>query len=395
MSNKEIFNRIAFASNALKNYDERWSQLHKVLDALNSTPNFQLKSLERDIVALQIRESESILKLINSFEAEHKINYFNKASYFNENESAYKKACAQVINFNKQFMAPDIKNISSIISKIDRSIFRDYNIHFEMFSTKIRALKNPFLDIRNSLSSLENLARLQGIVRLSAEGSFHDERQAHVLRGDLGDWRDPISFPENNAEDVAVRHSLYLERGYNPDLTNFPDATFDQWVEGLRNGESLSGVSFSHPDEPSSDNESYFRRNNEVHDFFQKFEAEIRNFIHGRMSAQFGEEWPRQRLPNGMFERWIAKRDKDRGKNGWPLIFYADFTDYSLIICRDDNWKTVFSPIFDRLEFVRESFQRLFMPRNATMHSRPLSRDDALFALVEMKRLAGALRSRS
>ncbi|NIA70462.1 hypothetical protein HBA54_17840 [Pelagibius litoralis] len=61
---------------------------------------------------------------------------------------------------------------------------------------------------------------------------------------------------------------------------------------------------------------------------------------------------------------------------GQPLIAYADFTDYHLIVCRRDNWREVFSAFFQREENVWESFQRLHLIRLDTMHARPITQDD-------------------
>ena len=74
-----------------------------------------------------------------------------------------------------------------------------------------------------------------------------------------------------------------------------------------------------------------------------------------------------------------------------PLLAYADFTDYELIICRADNWREVFSQTFKRPESVRESFQRLYPIRICTMHARPITQDDELFLYVELRRLIGVI----
>jgi hypothetical protein len=111
------------------------------------------------------------------------------------------------------------------------------------------------------------------------------------------------------------------------------------------------------------------------------------------MAANFGEDWPRQRLPSGMFDSWMEKRNHavKAGQPGLPLIEYADFTDYKAIIERKDSWREVFQQIFQRAEDVRESFQRLFPLRISTMHSRIITTDDELLLLVESRRLLKAV----
>jgi hypothetical protein len=83
----------------------------------------------------------------------------------------------------------------------------------------------------------------------------------------------------------------------------------------------------------------------------------------------------------------MNKKNKDNSGSEHPLIWYADFTDYEPIITRADNWKAIFVHFFQRAEHVRESLQRLYLPRLATMHARPLTQDDELFVYVELKRI--------
>jgi hypothetical protein len=84
----------------------------------------------------------------------------------------------------------------------------------------------------------------------------------------------------------------------------------------------------------------------------------------------------------------VKKRAAEQnGARVWPLIAYADFTDYPIVICKRDNWREVFEPLFGRQESVRESFQRLYPVRLDTMHARPIIKDDELMLYVETRRL--------
>ena len=75
-----------------------------------------------------------------------------------------------------------------------------------------------------------------------------------------------------------------------------------------------------------------------------------------------------------MYERWKQKQKAavKAGTRTNPLVAYADFTDYELVICKRDNWKEVFCEYFGRPENIRESFQRLHPVRLDTMHARPI-----------------------
>ena len=87
-----------------------------------------------------------------------------------------------------------------------------------------------------------------------------------------------------------------------------------------------------------------------------------------------------------------TRRGCRQGEPSVALIGYADFTDYERIVCRGDNWRTVFEPIFGgRKESVQESFFRIGPARNTTMHSRIITLDDEMFLHVEIKRMLRAI----
>ena len=90
---------------------------------------------------------------------------------------------------------------------------------------------------------------------------------------------------------------------------------------------------------------------------------------------------------------WIEKQQKakDSGERSWPLIAYADFTDYVSVITKNDNWEVVFKPIFRRKTVIQESFQRLYPIRICTMHSRLITQEDELYLYVETMRLLSAI----
>lgn len=183
-----------------------------------------------------------------------------------------------------------------------------------------------------------------------------------------------------------VRTAIYAERGFDSDLTDFPPSAFDEGLRlaGLRKSESAENVKVQ---------QDGFARAQDAFTLLQGFEVAVRRFIAHAMRNEFGPDWIRRQLPAGMREAWVEKRKKavDAGCVEQPLIDYADFTDYIEIIHRKDNWNAVFKHVFGRKEDVRESFQRLFPVRIATMHARLVTRDDELLLLVETKRVLKAI----
>ena len=63
-----------------------------------------------------------------------------------------------------------------------------------------------------------------------------------------------------------------------------------------------------------------------------------------KMTLVFGNDWPKRRLPKDLYEKWEERKRNGRQADGkeWPLIAYADFTDYERVICKRDNWREVF-----------------------------------------------------
>ena len=187
--------------------------------------------------------------------------------------------------------------------------------------------------------------------------------------------------------DPVVRSELYISRGLDPNLTTFPASAF-------RDGLTLAGLYDESPQEDvdsrEDDAEAAFMRTNEAHSRLMRFEYALREFIGKAMTAAVGEDWIKHRVSEPMRKNWMDKKKVGlaAGEADLPLIAYADFTDYLEIIVRKDNWREVFGAKFRHKPSVEESFRRLYPVRVCTMHARPITQDDALFLLVEIKRLS-------
>jgi hypothetical protein len=185
--------------------------------------------------------------------------------------------------------------------------------------------------------------------------------------------------------DPGMRSSFYVDLGFNSDLTNFPYRAFDESVE-------IAGLSIDE-DLETGDAESPIERNVSAFIHLNRLETSIREFIDEAMAATFGPDWFDHQMPNGLKEKWVEKQDKARanGEPEQPLINFADFTDYVLIIQKRDNWSKVFEATFRRVEDIRESFYRLSPIRIVAMHSRIVTLDDELLLKVESRRVLKAI----
>lgn len=262
------------------------------------------------------------------------------------------------------------------------------------------SLTAPWLDTVDALRSVSGFCELQGIGHQLRLSTPFDPAAADRLRLILGDWREPLDWPEPIFADPLARSDFYLERGLDPALTEFPAKAFDQIVTaaGLKDAPPplLSDYS-GDTDADNEEEEAGFARTNAAHDRLQRFETHMRRFIERELRAVSGDSWMTQRVPHQIRKDWLEKQQRAR-KNGepdCPPIAYADFTHYEQIILRGDNWKDVFAAVFKRTTLVQESFQRLYPIRVCTMHARMITQDDELYLHVETKRLLAAIGSAS
>lgn len=245
------------------------------------------------------------------------------------------------------------------------------------------------------MQSITSFAELHSFGRSIAAADPFGDTISSALRTRLGDWRDSITYPVNAASSIVARSNFYTERGVDFNLADFPEAAFEDTLEitGLRDKRPTLVELYGSPVPPSDSNEEEeaFGRTNMAHDWLQRLETLLRRFIDNLMTKEFGPEWAKHNLPNGIYDNWQDKKSKAEkaGARPRPLIAYADFTHYELIICSRKNW-ALFAPVFRRPESIRETLQRLYLPRNSTMHAGLITQEDQLLLYAEIKRLTRA-----
>jgi Swt1-like HEPN len=295
----------------------------------------------------------------------------------------------EVAAYEARFRFPDRSETTRLIAQVQNSgaipFLSSSQEETLNLQRAIQAMKSPWLDAENTLHSIRGFAELQGIGQALRHLPTFDPRLADALRLELGDWRYVIDWPPHIFMDPMARTEFYIERGLNPGLTDFPAPAFKESLSIARLKEG--------PATKDNDEKQGFARTNAAHDRLQRFETQLRRFIDERMTAAFGQDWIKHQVPGDILKAWREKKQKamDNGEQGWPLLAYADFTDYVPLIIRKDNWERVFKPIFQRIESVQESFQRLYPIRICTMHARIITQDDELYLYVEIKRILSVI----
>lgn len=381
------------ASNHVKKILDEQDRIKKILDPANDIAR-HIKALEAQKISfLDSINSNAALKAIEDSNSLGRsvASYFAKENLLNDT----------IARYEERFSLPKFAEAERIAEVIYgdscRSIQR-YGEQLPNIQQAMISMHTPWLDTLHVERSIRGFAEMQTIgYALNAVPSF-DTQFTNSLRLDLGDWRDTITWPGPIFTDSVARTDFYVERGLNTELTDFPEHAFHQSL-------SIAGVMRAPPvlieryGPPillinNEGDEEAFARTNSAHDWLQRLETQLRQFIDEVMTKTFGADWAKRRLPNGLYDKWMEKKEAAENRDGrqWPLIAYADFTEYSLVICKKDNWREVFVHFFEREESVRESFQRLHPIRINTMHARPITQDDELLLYIEVKRLAKALR---
>ena len=304
------------------------------------------------------------------------------------------------VELEKQFRLPDVVETPALLRALEidapARVLAHYRDHASELRQAIEAMTAPWLNIQGQVRSLTGIVELQEIGHVLHTMPDFGIRSADRLRPHLGDWRASVDWPPEIFTDPLARSDFYVERGLDPVLTDFPASAFDQaiTIAGIKRPPPPRIGDYDHAsDPPRDDEEAGLQRNNAAHDRLQRFETHVRRFIDRMMTAALGTNWIKHRVPGPMRQEWRDKRDRAlaSGEPEKPLIAYADFTDYEVIIVRDDNWREVFQSAFQRKTLVHESFRRLYPIRVCTMHSRIITQDDELYLHAETRRLLLAI----
>ena len=232
--------------------------------------------------------------------------------------------------------------------------------------------------------SVVGFSRIARLHDLSTGAEPFAPQTAEVFDEELGQ---PVSLAtDGEPED---RESAAMDAGLNPEIIAFParayprvlfSAGFEFSIERIQDVQSDSG-----------DKSGVFDPQYSV--LLQQVEHHLRMTVETKLLELAGERWYKLRVPGPTCQRWQERKEEDyrRRNDSFPLILYADFTDLSEIICRKDNWKDVFHPLFVSKDDLQVSLQRLIPIRNAIAHNRPLVRTDQITLFSEACRILTAL----
>ena len=328
--------------------------------------------------------------------SEEILSSLKNSGYLDSNGDIHKSIAASFkaqTAYEQLFRLPAASELGLIAQEAMASSTLARHVQFsdDRLQSAMAKMHAPWLQLDAGARSAQAMTDIFAIGRGISSLPPYDQGFTDALRLDLGDWRDELAATDEYLIDPIWRSNTYVERGFNQELTNFTSSAFD---EGLH----IAGLLESEPAADVDDeDEEEVARARIAFEELRRFELALRRFIEEVMQETFGNDWMKRQLPPNMLDGWTEKKEKAirAGEVEQALIDYADFSDYKSIIEKRDNWNQVFKHVFQRSDDVRESFQRLFPVRIATMHARLVTKDDHLLLLVETRRVLKAIEAKS
>ncbi len=125
-------------------------------------------------------------------------------------------------------------------------------------------------------------------------------------------------------------------------------------------------------------------------------EVGLREFLIVQLSKKAGPLWWKKRLPGDVLESFRKGRDYEK-KLKWVTLlphhplYYIDFPDIKKIIQRSDNWKDVFSPIFNQKDIFIASLYEIESIRNSIAHCRKISQRELATLKEVFQKISSAI----
>lgn len=389
------------ASESIRVHFETIAREHSAFEGVTARIAKQLEESATSASAFGTLKADAS-SLVSAFAVERSTIYDTFAKHA---AAADASIAAQIQQYSKPQVFEPLKLPSAIevnfglgqlgaVSALALSLDVDY---LGRLKAQVNGLSKPWLEATTALASIQAFSELQGIGTALRSLPAFGAVLTDALRIDLGDWRTAPKYDPLKILEPLVRTELYVAQGLNRDLSAAGDeaiaAAFN--VAGLA-VDYLTSPSLEQfvPSDASPAEAAARRRMGMCFDILWKLERELRDYIDRLMTAQYGKNWPKQRLAPAMLVDWKEKAEKlkAQGRPVERLIEAADFTDYVQIICRSDDFKLLFVAGFrSEAGSVRESFNRLMPLRLATMHARVITKQDLLYLVSESARLFSAI----
>ena len=219
-----------------------------------------------------------------------------------------------------RFKLPEIAETARLLATIKSGVLSNimarYAGEYSSLKRAMESMLTPWLNVQDPLRSMGGFAALQGIGHALKDMPAFGHALGAALRVNLGDWRDTITWPREIFTDLEAREDFYVGLGFDPALTDFPAPAFEEslHIADLRR-EPPPLVDLYRSPIPAADDdegEEALARTNMAHGWLMSLETQVRRFIDEQMTKEFGDDWPKHRLPNGLCDKW---QEKKQGRN--------------------------------------------------------------------------------
>ena len=120
------------------------------------------------------------------------------------------------------------------------------------------------------------------------------------------------------------------------------------------------------------------REDQEPYHLLRQVEEALRELISGELQ-KLSPRWWKERIPSDVRDEAQERKELDEAPWPWmegkklPEHYYMNFSEYSKVICKRDNWREAFALVFRDEEWVRVIFKELEHIRNDVAHNRDLT----------------------
>ena len=285
---------------------------------------------------------------------------------------------------------PTAKSLQ-VLSECTARLIQPFQDHFakiddwqSSLSRRMEKIAAPWAiedQLRTSVIGFARIARLHDIAVGTAPFA---SKKSKIFEEELG-----LPVPFNANAEPIERENAMMDAGLNPGVIAFPTSVYPSVLScaGFNLNLEVTGSVVSE----RGDNSGVF--DTQYDNLFRQVELRLREFVEKELTKIASKTWYRTRVPGPTWRKWQERKEADQQqrRDSYPLIFYADFTDLSDIICRNDNWTDAFQQFFESKSDIQVSLQRLNPVRKAIAHHRPLIPGDQLILFSEARRILSAL----
>ncbi|NJO34981.1 MAG: hypothetical protein HC869_19555 [Rhodospirillales bacterium] len=276
---------------------------------------------------------------------------------------------------------PQLNELRAVGALLEQDAAHEALQQFQMTHNNLQhimeSMREPWLDVQDIVGSFSGFTELAGMGHALASFAPYSDHLSSIFRHELGSWDDIIVPAFEQLQDSSFRIEFYLEGGFNPALTAFPNPAFQESLD-------KTGIRSRLPE--TDDDESHAT---ELFKLLRRIERQLRKFIAAEMTRACSQAWLKQRVPPDVLNAMRKRQEDDRasGRPSQALVEYADFGDYIQIILRNDNWRDVFQTYFSSQIDIQTSLIRLNIIRRSVMHARDVTHEDLLLAWAEGQRI--------